>query len=239
MQVKLQILRFDPSRDKKPRWENFLVEGEPTDRLLDALFKVKAQHDGTLTLRSSCAHGICGSDAMKINGANGLACKKLLKDLAQPIVVEPLPGFRVIKDLVVDIEPFWEKYQAVLPYVVTRGRFPEAETVQTPEEAARYEDTTKCILCASCTSSCPSFWADPDYLGPAAIVQAHRFLFDGRDQGKRERLEALNGPHGIWRCRTIFNCTDCCPRAIEVTRAIADVKRLLALGARPPRPAKK
>ena len=227
MKVELFIRRFNPETDTKPHMERYEVDVEPSDRLLDALNQIKWYQDGSLTYRRSCAHGICGSDAMLINGVNRLACKVLIKDLGQRITVEPLRGFRVIKDLVVDMEPFFAAYRAIKPYLINNDPVPHGERLQTPEERERFDDTTKCILCAACTTSCPSFWANEQYIGPAAIVNAHRFIFDSRDQGAAERLEILNSKYGVWRCRTIFNCADACPRGIEVTRAIQDVKRYL------------
>lgn len=227
MKVELLIRRFNPETDRKPHMERYTVEVDRSDRLLDALNQVKWYQDGTLTFRRSCAHGICGSDAMLINGVNRLACKVLMGDLGDRVTVEPLRGFRVIKDLVVDMEPFFAAYRAIKPYLINHDPEPVAERLQLPEERERFDDTTKCILCAACTTSCPSFWANEEYIGPAAIVNAHRFIFDSRDQGAEERLEILNSRNGVWRCRTIFNCTDACPRGIQVTRAIQDVKRHL------------
>jgi succinate dehydrogenase / fumarate reductase iron-sulfur subunit len=227
MQATLKIQRFNPERDQKPHWEEYQVEVDPTDRLLDALHQIKWYQDGTLAFRRSCAHGVCGSDAMTINSVNRLACKVLMRDLGNRITVEPLRGFPIIKDLVVDLEPFFEKYRSVKPYFITYEPDPPVERFQSQEDRARFDDTTKCILCGACTSSCPSFWGNPDYVGPAAIVQAHRFIFDSRDQGANERLEVLNDRDGVWRCRTIFNCVGACPREIDVTRAIGEVKKLL------------
>src|SRR5690554_752384 len=227
MKVELFIRRCNPETDTKSRMVRYEAEVEPTDRLLDALNAIKWYQDGTLTFRKSCAHGICGSDAMLINGVNRLACKVLIKDLGDRITVEPLRGFRVIKDLVVDMEPFFAAYRSVKPYLINDEPAPRTERRQSPEERERFDDTTKCILCAACTTSCPSFWANEDYIGPAAIVNAHRFLFDSRDRGAAERVDILNSKFGVWRCRTIFNCADACPRGIEVTRAIQDVKRFL------------
>jgi len=227
MEVTLKILRFNPESDAKPHWQEYPLELEPTDRLLDALNQVKWYHDGTLAYRRSCAHGICGSDAMTVNNVNRLACKLLMRDLGKKVTVEPLRGFAIIKDLVVDMEPFFAKYRSIKPYLINYDPAPPAERHQSPEERARYDDTTKCILCAACTSSCPSYWGNPDFVGPAAIVQAHRFIFDSRDQGANERLEVLNDRDGVWRCRTIFNCTGACPRDIKVTQAIGEVKKLL------------
>ena len=223
MQVELRILRYDPERDTKPHEERYLVESEPMDRVLDLLHKVKYEQDGTLTFRRSCAHGVCGSDAMLINGRNRLACEYLVKDAGSEISVEPVRGSPVVKDLVVDMEAFFEKFRSVQPYLQTNDMPPIRERIQTAAERERYDDTTKCILCAACTSSCPSFWAQPAYVGPAAIVNAHRFIFDSRDDAAEERLEILADKDGVWRCRTIFNCTDACPRGINITRAILEV----------------
>lgn len=230
MRAQLRIKRFNPERDPGPRWLEYKVEAEPTDRVLDALHDVKWYQDGTLTLRRSCAHGICGSDAMMINGQNRLACQVLLKDLSQPITIEPMRGFPVIKDLVVDQEGFFEQYRSVMPYLVNDDLPPVgAERLQSPKERTRFDDTTKCILCGACTTACPVFWFDQTYIGPAAIVQAHRFTFDSRDQAHAERLRVLGQDNGAFQCRTIFNCTSACPRGIEVTKAIQEVKREILL----------
>jgi len=223
MQVDLRILRYDPERDKKPHWESYKVESGPMDRVLDLLHTVKWEQDGTLTFRRSCAHGVCGSDAMLINGRNRLACKIRIDQLGKKISVAPLPGFGVIKDLVVDMDDFFAKYRSVLPFQIDERQMPARERLQSPADRARYDDTTKCIMCAACTSSCPSFWAKDSYVGPAAIVNAHRFIFDSRDEGSDERLEILADKDGVWRCRTIFNCTEACPRGIDITRAILEV----------------
>jgi succinate dehydrogenase / fumarate reductase, iron-sulfur subunit len=227
MNVRLKILRFDISSDERPWWGEYQVEAEPTERVLDALHYVKWYQDSSLALRRSCAHGICGSDAMVINGVNALACKVLVKDLKQPITVEPIRGLPVIRDLVVDMEPFFAGYRAVKPWLITdpSEHEPARERHQTPEDRERYDDTTKCILCAACTTACPIFWADEEYVGPAAIVSAHRFIFDSRDQGAAERLEILSSKNGAFKCRTAFNCTDACPRGIKVTKAIQEVKQ--------------
>jgi succinate dehydrogenase / fumarate reductase iron-sulfur subunit len=229
MEVRLRLLRFNPERDDQPHFENYTVQAEPMERLLDCLHKVKWYQDSSLALRRSCGHGICGSDAMVINGVNALACKVLVKDLKQPITVEPIRGLPVTKDLVVDMEPFFAGYRAVKPWLIADPdeKEPERERLQSPEARERFDDTTKCILCAACTTSCPIFWADKEYIGPAAIVNAHRFIFDSRDDGGQERLEILNDKEGVWRCRTTFNCTDACPRGIEITKAIQEVKRAL------------
>jgi succinate dehydrogenase / fumarate reductase iron-sulfur subunit len=227
---KFKIQRFNPDRDKRAHYEEYPVDLEATDRVLDGLNEIKWKQDGTLTYRRSCAHGVCGSDAMRINGRNRLACKVLVKDVPDHVTIEPMLGFTVIKDLVVDLEPFFEKYRAIVPYLVNDDPPPEGERLQSPQDRAKYDDGTKCILCAACTTSCPPFWANKEFVGPAAIVNAHRFIFDSRDQGGDERLAILNDRNGVWRCRTVFNCTDACPRDIEITKAIEDVKRTLLFG---------
>jgi len=224
MQVDFRILRYDPERDTAPHWEAYTVQCDPMDRVLDLLHKVKYEQDATLTFRRSCGHGICGSDAMLINGRNRLACKIRVDQLGRRrIAVAPLPGLPVVKDLVVDMEGFFAKFRSVNPFLVTETPVPARERLQSPSDRARFDDTTKCILCAACTTSCPSFWAQPGYVGPAAIVNAHRFIFDTRDEGADERLEILADKDGVWRCRTIFNCVDACPRGINITRAILEV----------------
>jgi succinate dehydrogenase / fumarate reductase iron-sulfur subunit len=231
VEITLRIRRFDPEVDVNPHWEEYTIDASPWDRLLDALLYVKGHLDGGLTLRKSCGQGICGSDAVRINGRNGLACKKLIRDLKSPITVEPIYGLPLIKDLVVDMEPFFKHYRAIKPWLVNDDAPPEKERLQSPEQRAAYDDTTKCILCAACTTSCPPFWANgKNYVGPASIVQAHRFLFDSRDQATNERLAILSQPDGVWRCRTVYNCTEACPRDIRITEAIGEVKRALSLG---------
>ena len=225
MTLTLKIRRYNPEVSEEPWWDEFTVQMEPTDRLLDALHEVKWRLDGTLALRRSCAHGVCGSDAMLINGRNALACKVLVQDVVPKATVEPIRGLRVLKDLIVDMDPFFEGYKSVLPFLVNDEGEPDKERRQSPEERARFDDTTKCILCAACTTSCPIFWGDDTYVGPAAIVNAHRFIFDSRDRGGRERLKILSEKTGVFRCRTTFNCTDACPRGIQVTKAIQEVKR--------------
>jgi succinate dehydrogenase / fumarate reductase iron-sulfur subunit len=224
MRVELKVQRFNPERDEQPHWEKYIVESEPMDRVLDLLHKVKWESDGSLTFRRSCAHGVCGSDAMMINGRNRLACKIRVDQLGSKISVAPLPGMKVVKDLIVDMDPFFAKYRSVMPYMMADSEPPaNAERLQSSEQRDRYDDTTKCILCAACTSSCPSFWAQDSYVGPAAIVNAHRFIFDSRDDHGHERLEILADENGVWRCRTIYNCVDACPRGINITRAILEV----------------
>ena len=235
MDVTFKIRRLNPevSGKDKPYWQEFVVKDvDETDRVLELLHRIKWEQDGTLTLRRSCAHGVCGSDAMRINGVNRLACKVLAKDVGSKVQIEPILGLPVIKDLVVDMEPFFEHYRSVMPFFINDSPVPAngRERLQSPEDRAKFDDTTKCILCAACTTSCPSYWANGKYVGPAAIVQAHRFIFDSRDEGANERMDVLANPDGVWRCRTIFNCTSACPRDIEVTRAIGEVKLAIRNG---------
>lgn len=234
MEVTFRIRRFNPeAADPKPYWQEFTLQDvEPTDRVLEMLHRVKWEQDGTLAFRRSCSSGICGSDAMRINGRNALACKKLIRDVGEKIQVEPIIGLPVLKDLIVDMEPFFAQYRSVMPYLVNNNPLPAdgRERLQSPEARVVYDDTTNCILCAACTTSCPSFWANGQYVGPAAIVQAHRFIFDDRDQVTDERLKIMAEPNGVWRCRTIYNCTPACPRGIEVTRAIGEVKLAIQKG---------
>ena len=233
MQITLKVFRFDPEKDQKAHHDTFTMECDPNDRILDLLEKVRADFDGTLALRRSCAHGVCGSDAMRVNGRNYLACKVLVKQLkTSEITVEPILGLKVIKDLIVDMDPFFDHYKSIMPYLVNDEPLPAdgKERLQSPEDQLRFEDTTKCILCAACTTSCPSFWTDDKYVGPAAIVNAHRFIFDSRDRAAKRRMNVLNQQMGVWRCRTAFNCTEACPREIKITQAIAEVKRALNSG---------
>jgi succinate dehydrogenase iron-sulfur subunit len=232
--VTLRIRRFNSEVSAEAVWEDFQLEIDPKERVLDGLHKIKWDIDGTLTFRRSCAHGICGSDAMRINGKNRLACKTLIKDLnpEKPITVEPIKGLTVLKDLVVDMDPFFQAYRDVMPFLITKDtNEPTRERLQTAEDRERFDDTTKCILCAACTTSCPVFWTDGQYFGPAAIVNAHRFIFDSRDEAADVRLDILNDREGVWRCRTTFNCTEACPRGIQITKAISEVKAATMRGA--------
>jgi succinate dehydrogenase / fumarate reductase iron-sulfur subunit len=227
----VRIKRYDPETGDPPRWQEYQIEADPMDRVLDVIQNIKWEQDETIGLRRSCAHGVCGSDAMRINGFNGLACKILVKNLtSDTVTVEPILGLPVIKDLIVDMKPFFDHYKSVMPYLVNDDPPPTTERLQSPAERARFDDTTKCILCACCTTACPPFWGDQKYVGPAAIVNAHRFIFDSRDQGAAERLDILNDAEGVWRCRTVFNCTSACPRDIHVTQAIQEVKRSMLTG---------
>jgi succinate dehydrogenase / fumarate reductase, iron-sulfur subunit len=225
MDVELRVRRFNPEQDEAPHWETYHIDAEPTDRVLDLLHQVKWYQDGTLTFRRSCAHGVCGSDAMVINGRNRLACESLVQDLGSTITVEALKAVPLVKDLLVDMDGFMDKYKQVMPFLVNDEPLPEdgKERRQSQAERERYDDTTKCILCAACTTACPVFWTNPAYVGPAAIVNAHRFIMDSRDQAHEERLEIMADADGVWRCRTIFNCVEACPRGINVTGAIMEV----------------
>jgi succinate dehydrogenase / fumarate reductase iron-sulfur subunit len=227
----LKIRRYDPEVGPEANWQTYQVPVEAGDRVLDALHQIKWYQDGSLSFRRSCAHGVCGSDAMRINGVNRLACKVLMKDVAghdgDEILIEPINGLSVLKDLIVDMEPFFDAFRSMKPFLITDGREPTRERLQSAEERERFDDTTKCILCAACTASCPVYWVDDTFFGPQAIVAAHRFIFDSRDDGAEERLEILNTKQGVWRCRTTFNCTEACPRGIEITKAISEVKRAL------------
>jgi succinate dehydrogenase / fumarate reductase iron-sulfur subunit len=227
MNITVRVKRFDPETDKRPNWQEYTLDVDPTERVLDVLNEIKWEQAGSLAFRRSCAHGICGSDAMVINGTNRLACKVLVKDLGDTITVEPIRGLPVLKDLIVDMEPFFDSYKSVLPYFINDEQAPSTERLQSPEDREVFDATTKCILCAACTTSCPVFWTNGRYIGPAAIVNAHRFIFDSRDTGSSERLGVLNGLNGLWRCRTAYNCTEACPRGIPVTQAIEEVKREL------------
>jgi succinate dehydrogenase / fumarate reductase iron-sulfur subunit len=230
MLVHLRIFRYNPEAGRnKPSYDTYNVEAEPNDRVLDLLEYVKAYNDGSVSFRRSCAHGVCGSDAMRINGQNALACKVLVQDVGNEITIEPILGLPILKDMIVDMEPFFDSYRAMMPYMVSE-EIPEdgKERLQSIEERERFDDTTKCILCAACTTACPSFWSDENYVGPAAIVNAHRFIFDSRDEAGSERLEVLNDREGAWGCRTAFNCTVACPREIHITQAIAEVKQAIS-----------
>ena len=229
MEYTFRIKRYDPDVDVKPHFEEYTVDLEPSDRVLDGLNEIKWRQDGSLTYRRSCAHGVCGSDTMRINGRNYLACKTLMKEFGKKITIEPMIGFTVIKDLVVDMDQFFAGYKSVKPYLIAGDAPASGERRQTPEQLDRYEEATKCILCAGCTTSCPITWTNESFVGPAAIVNAARFIYDSRDEGAGERLRILNTQSGVWRCRTIFNCTEACPRDIKVTNIIEDVKRTLLL----------
>jgi succinate dehydrogenase / fumarate reductase iron-sulfur subunit len=226
----VRIKRTQPEEGITAKWQEFTVEAHPLDRFLDVLNKIKWTQDGTLTYRRSCAHGVCGSDAMRINGHNRLACRVLVADLGTKISAEPMLGYPVIRDLVVDMDPFFTKFEKIKPYLINDEPMPATERLQSPEQRERYDQGTKCILCGACTGACPSVWANREWVGPASIVNAHRFIFDSRDRGGDERLQILADRTGVWRCRTIFNCAEVCPRGIPVTDLIEDVKRAIVYG---------
>ncbi|MEF8817533.1 MAG: succinate dehydrogenase iron-sulfur subunit [Salinibacter sp.] len=232
MQLNLEVKRYNPDEDDEPHWESYEVPADPLDSALALLLHVKWHIDGTLSLRKSCAHGICGSDAMQINGENKLACSVLVQDLVDgdgdTITFAPLPSAPVIKDLIIDQSRFFEKYREVKPWLITDGPAPEQEREQSPEEHAMIEDASKCIMCGACTHACPSTWADPDYLGPAAMLKAYRYTFDTRDDGAQERLDVVDSPDGLWKCYTIFNCNEACPKDIDITRWLSALKRRAA-----------
>lgn len=225
-QYTFRIKRFDPERDAAPRWEEFRIGMDPVERLLDGLIRIKDEIDGSLTFRRSCAHGICGSCAMKINGTNGLACQTLAKDMPETIVLEPLPAFPAVKDLVVDMDGFFAKNEQVMPYLINDEPPPERERLQSAEDQHRILQAITCILCGCCTSSCPVYWADKDYIGPAGILKAARFIMDSRDTAAAERLMTITDEQGIWRCHSVYNCVEVCPKEIDVTAHISRMKRL-------------
>jgi len=227
--VKFSIYRYDPDRDDKPRMQNIEVELQPTDKmLLDALMRIKMSTDDSLSFRRSCREGVCGSDAMNINGKNGLACITNLRDLKEPIVLKPLPGLPVIRDLIVDMTQFFKQYHSISPYLINDTPPPEKERLQSPEEREELDGLYECILCACCSTSCPSFWWNPDkFVGPAGLLQAYRFIADSRDQATSERLDNLEDPYRLFRCHTIMNCVDVCPKGLNPTRAIGKIKELM------------
>ena len=226
------IYRYNPDVDSKPYIQNFeLKDVEPDMMLLAALLKLKEQ-DETLSFRRSCGEGVCGSDSMNINGVNGLACVTPLSDLKEPVEIRPLPGLPVVRDLIVDMEPFYHQYREVKPYLIVNDPMPEVELSQTPEQREKLDGLYECILCGCCSTSCPSFWWNPDkFLGPAALLQASRFIEDSRDQALSERLENLEGPFKLFRCHTIMNCVQVCPKGLNPTKAIGNIKKKMVKGA--------
>ncbi len=226
--MRFSIYRFNPESDKRPRMQAYeLPDDSDAVMLLDALVLLK-QQDDSLGFRRSCREGVCGSDGMNINGRNGLACITPLKDLKQPIELRPLPGVPVIRDLIVDLTQFYTSYRAVKPWVINHDPEPEIERLQSPEERDRLDGLYECILCACCTTACPSFWWNPDkFLGPAALLQAWRFLADSRDQAIGERLDDLEDPYKLFRCHTIMNCTEACPKGLNPAKAIGHIKMML------------
>jgi succinate dehydrogenase / fumarate reductase iron-sulfur subunit len=230
MEVKFRIFRFNPEADKAPHYDMFTVKAELNDRILDCLNKIRWEHDSSLAYRMSCAHGVCGSDGVTINGSPALACQKLVKDYdyKREIVVEPLKFFPVVKDLIVDMEPFFERTKAVSPDKIENASavVMDRERTQTPEERSLFDDAVKCILCACCVAACPVMLKEePDFIGPAAVLRAQRYIFDSRVTDTAERMKVLEKPHGIWSCKSYYRCTQVCPKKIKVTEAILKTKK--------------
>jgi succinate dehydrogenase / fumarate reductase iron-sulfur subunit len=227
--MRFSIYRYNPETDAEPFMQDYVLPDDSgAVMLLDALLLLKRQ-DPTLSFRRSCREGVCGSDAININGRNGLACITPLDSLTQPIVLRPLPGLPVVRDLVVDLSQFYAHYRAVKPWLINQDPEPEIERLQAPEDRDRLDGLYECILCACCTTACPSFWWNPGrFLGPAALLQAWRFLADTRDQATGERLDALEDPYRLYRCHTIMNCVEACPKGLNPARAIGAIKQMLA-----------
>ena len=228
--MRFSIYRFDPDKDSQPYMQDYVLDEAkiwPGMMLLDALLELKAQ-DETLSFRRSCQEGVCGSDGMNINGRNGLACVTPLASLKTPIELRPLPAQSVIRDLIVDMSQFYNQYRAAKPYLINEDPEPEVERLQSPDEREQLDGLYECILCACCSTSCPSFWWNPDkFLGPAALLQSWRFLADSRDQATDLRLDELEGPFKLFRCHTIMNCVEVCPKGLNPTRAIGRIKELM------------
>ena len=230
--MKFLVQRYNPEQDSEPYMQAYELDDVAADTmLLDALISLKTQ-DPSLSFRRSCGEGVCGSDGMNINGKNGLACLTPVADLKQPIEVRPLPGQPIIRDLIIDQEPFFKQYRAARPWLQTRGRDPEKERLQSPEDRERLDGLYECILCACCSAACPSFWWNPDkFLGPAALLQACRFIEDSRDEATEQRLDELEGAYKLYRCHSIMNCVDVCPKQLSPTQAIGKIrKRMLQNG---------
>ncbi|KPJ90042.1 MAG: succinate dehydrogenase [Gammaproteobacteria bacterium SG8_11] len=227
--MKFRIYRFNPEKDQSPYMQDFVLEDiEPGMMLLDALQKIKMTQDETLSFRHSCGEGVCGSDGMNINGTNGLSCITPLSQLKQPVEVRPLPGLPVVRDLVVDMTRFYQQYRAVRPYLIVHDPEPEIERLQSPQDRDQLDGLYECILCACCSTACPSFWWNPEkFRGPAALLQSWRFLADSRDQATAQRLEELEGAYKVFRCHTIMNCVNVCPKGLNPTKAIGNIKKLM------------
>jgi succinate dehydrogenase / fumarate reductase iron-sulfur subunit len=224
--MRFSIYRFDPDTDARPRMQDYDIALRPADHmLLDAILRIKDEIDDTLTVRKSCREGVCGSDAMNINGRNGLACITSLSSLKGTVVLRPLPAFPVIRDLVVDMTPFYRQYWSIHPYLINDDIPPERERLQSADQREQLNGLYECILCACCTSQCPSFWWNPDkFVGPAGLLNAYRFIADSRDQATGKRLDELNDAYRLFRCRTIMNCTEVCPKGLEPSRAIEHIR---------------
>jgi len=223
--MKFSIYRYNPEKDDKPYMQDYEVELQPSDRmLLDAILRIKATDD-SLGLRKSCREGVCGSDGMNINGRNGLACITPIKDLKEPVILRPLPGLPVIRDLIVDMSQFFKQYNSIKPYLINDNPPPQKERLQSPEDREELNGLYECVLCACCSTSCPSFWWNPDkFVGPAALLQAYRFIADTRDEATSERLDNLEDPYRLFRCHTIMNCAEVCPKGLNPTEAIGKIK---------------
>jgi succinate dehydrogenase / fumarate reductase iron-sulfur subunit len=231
MNITFKIQRFHPGKDKKPYYQTYIIDMEKTDRVLDGLVYIKRNLDDSLSFRKSCAHGVCGSDGMRINGREKLACKVLIQDVVKnkndAVLIEPLRHMKVQRDLMVDQTDFFNKFTLVKPYFLPEKEIKEKEYIQTPGDRKKFDDGTKCINCGCCYSACPVLDKNPDFLGPAALVYAARFVFDSRDKGLQERLEILHHANGVWACENHFECTRVCPRGIKVTKLINLTKRLI------------
>lgn len=226
MERRFKIFRYNPNKDKEPYYKEYKLTVQPSDRILDCLNKIRWEQDPALSFRMSCAHGVCGSDGMKINGVCALACQMLVKNYDEELfTIEPLPNFTVIKDLIVDMEPFFEKYRKIKPYLFEKPEKPEKENIQSQEERKVFDEAIRCILCSCCTAACPITEKDKDFSGPAALLRAFRYFFDSRDSGSEERLKILDKPDGAWGCKTHRKCTEVCPKEIDVAKAIAKTKK--------------
>jgi len=226
--VRFSIYRYNPEQDSSPYMQEYVLDQiEPGMMVLDALKKLKAI-DETLTFRHSCGEGVCGSDGLNINGRNGLSCITPLATLKQPVEIRPLPGMPVIRDLVVDMEPFYRQYREVKPYLIVKDPEPEVEYKQSPEQRDKLDGLYECVLCACCSTACPSFWWNPDrFLGPAALLQSYRFLADSRDQATEERLDRMDDAYKLYRCHTIMNCAQVCPKGLNPTEAIGKTRQMM------------
>ncbi len=224
-----KIYRYDPDEGKNPRVDTYEVDlAECGPMVLDALIKIKGEFDSSVTFRRSCREGICGSCSMSIDGHNTLACTKAIEDIKGDVAIYPLPHMEVIRDLVVDFTGFWAQYEWTQPWLQTYEPPPEKERTQSVEERAKLDGLYECILCACCTTSCPSYWWNGDkYLGPAALLQSYRWLIDSRDEATGERLESLEDPFKLYRCHTIMNCTNTCPKGLNPAKAIAEIKKMV------------
>ena len=227
--MRFTIYRFNPETDSTPYMQEYeLTALEPGTMLRDALLRIKNEQDETLSFRHSCGEGVCGSDGMNINGTNGLACVTAVEGLKEPIVVRPMPGMPVVRDLVIDMTQFFNQYRAVKPWLIVKDPEPDVEFKQTPEQREKLDGLYECILCGCCSTSCPSFWWNPDkFRGPAALLQVWRFLSDSRDQATEERLEDMEGPYKLFRCHSIMNCVEVCPKNLNPTKAIGNIKKLM------------